>query len=275
MRSILASALAACHLHIFSSNVSPSFFVNAATSPSLAGPMGKECLEGSKYTGQTKGRNMTIAGVPTYVLVNVTKVIMYFPDIFGPFYINNELLQDHFASQGFHVLSPDYFFGDPVQNHDGEPGFNQTEWLDKSVQQANDSVPGWIRAVRELYGPNAKYSAVGYCFGAPYAMNVGATDDVVATAFAHPGLLTEDHFYRLTKPLLMSCAVETDFTFSTEALRRSHDILTETNATYHLQVFSGTIHGFTTRSDPNVPNSVWAKEQSAKSVVNWFNRFSV
>ncbi|TFK21073.1 alpha/beta-hydrolase [Coprinopsis marcescibilis] len=289
MRSFLTSALAASLLSLFACNLSPPLFANAAgvheKSPSLAGPLGKDCLQGSKYTGEPKGKNLTIAGMPTYVSEasrhgdhssgnGVAKVIMFFSDVFGPFYINNELLQDYFASKGFHVLGPDYFFGDPIQNHDGEAGFNQTEWMDKSIQQADANLPGWITKVKETYGPNAKYSAVGYCFGAPHAMNIGASDDVVATAFAHPAFLTEDHFNLLRKPLLMSCA-ETDVTFPTESLRRSHDLLSQQNATYHLQIFSNTTHGFATRSDPEDPNSTWAKEQSAKSVVEWFNRFSV
>ncbi|TFK21071.1 alpha/beta-hydrolase [Coprinopsis marcescibilis] len=258
-------------------------FANAASahekSPSLAGPLDKDCLQGSKYTGEPKGRNLTIAGVQTYVSEasrhgghwsgnGGAKVIIFFSDVFGPFYINNELLQDYFASKGFHVLGPDYF-GDPIQNHGGETGFNQTEWLEKSVQQADTKLPGWITKVRGTYVSNAKYSAVGYCFGAPYAMNIGATGDVVAsTRFAHPAFLTEDHFNRLTSE------VETDVTFPPESLRRSHDLLSQQNATYHLQVFSNTTHGFATRSDPEDPNSTWAKEQSAKSVVEWFNRFS-
>lgn len=61
--------------------------------------------------------------------------------------------------------------------------------------------------------------ATGYCFGAPFVMDVGGTDDIVAGAlamivivypsvkyihkllgaFAHPGLLTEKHFQDLKR----------------------------------------------------------------------------
>ncbi|KAJ2925347.1 hypothetical protein H1R20_g11747, partial [Candolleomyces eurysporus] len=277
------------------------------SSPVLAGPITEHCIEGAKHAGEPVGTNVTIANVPTYLSEPTTppsdekkKVLLFFSDIYSPFYVNNQLLQDYFASEGafgafpiplstgrgvrnisrltefwagFNVVGIDYFFGDPVQAHDGEPGFNMTAWFNKSRAQAERALPGWIEAVRTKYGADAKYAAVGYCFGAPYALEISATDKVVAGAFAHPSGLVEAHFSNLTKPLLLSCA-ETDSAFPTANMRRAVDILAGKKATYHLQVFSGVSHGFATRADPNDANAVWAKEESARSVVGWFNRFS-
>jgi hypothetical protein len=70
--------------------------------------------------------------------------------------------------------------------------------------------------------------------------------------------------------------------------------LIETKATYHIQLFSGVQHGFATKGDPTVENSRtwafieksttinssgnlqpgWAKEQAARSVIEWFHRFN-
>ncbi|RXW15381.1 hypothetical protein EST38_g10474 [Candolleomyces aberdarensis] len=250
------------------------------SSPVLAGPITEHCIEGAKHAGEPVGTNVTIADVPTYLSEPTTppsdekkKVLLFFSDIYSPFYVNNQLLQDYFASEGFNVVGIDYFFGDPIQAHDGQPGFNMTAWFNKSREQAERALPGWIEAVRTKYGADAKYAAVGYCFGAPYALEISATDKVVAGAFAHPSGLVEAHFSNLTKPLLLSCA-ETDSSFPTASLRRAVDILAGRKATYHLQVFSGVSHGFATRADPNDANAVWAKEESARSVVGWFNRFS-
>lgn len=66
----------------------------------------------------------------------------------------------------------------------------------------------------------------GYCFGAPFVMDICATDKVKAGAFAHPAFLNEEHFRNLKRsyfsfyfhcviintliillgPLLLSCA---------------------------------------------------------------------
>ncbi|KAJ2912017.1 hypothetical protein MD484_g8400, partial [Candolleomyces efflorescens] len=258
--------------------------LGALSSPSLAGPLTKNCTQGWKHSGTATGKNVTIAGVSTYLAEpthrsGTKKVILFYSDVFGSFFINNQLLQDYFASQGYYVLGLDYFFGDPIGLHVDQdlipfdPNFDLPAWLAKSRRQAAEAVPGWNEGVRKRYGKNAKYTAVGYCFGALYSMQIGATDDVVAAAFAHPGDLTEAHFANLTKPLLMSCA-EIDQTFPTPSRNRAVDVLTENNKTYHYQVFSGTQHGFATRSNPADPNSVWAMRESARSVAGWFDRFS-
>jgi len=198
---------------------------------------------------------------------------LFLADVFGPFYINAQLLQDYYASYGFIVLGIDYFFGDPIHLHTDEANFDRGAWMAKSREQAKAAFPKWIQGVRDIYGTDAVYSAVGYCFGGPFALELATTDNVVAAAFAHPAFLNEDHFKKLTKPLLLSCA-ETDHTFPVESRRRAEDILFEIKATYHLQLFSGVTHGFGTRGDPEVENSRWAKEKSAHEIIDWFIRFS-
>ncbi|KAF9042325.1 Alpha/Beta hydrolase protein [Panaeolus papilionaceus] len=146
-------------------------------------------------------------------------------------------------------------------------------WFTKVRGLAKEAVPKWLAEIRKIYGADAKYSAVGYCFGGPYALGAAATDDVVAAAFTHPAGLVEDHFRNVKKPFLLSCA-EVDQTFPTTARRRAEDILVEIKATYHVQVFSGVVHGFATRGDPEIENERWAKEESARSIIEWFIRFS-
>ncbi|TFK23739.1 alpha/beta-hydrolase [Coprinopsis marcescibilis] len=244
----------------------------------LAGPIGDCCLQGVKHTGDAVGRATDIGDIPTYISEPVKaqegrkKVVLFFPDVYGPFYVNAQLLQDYYASQGFHVLGIDYFFGDPIHIHT-EPDFDRAAWFQKSRKQAEEAVPKWIKAVRAIYGEDGIYTAVGYCFGGPYVLEAGATEQIVAGAFAHPAGLTEDHFKNLTKPILLSCA-EVDHTFPAESRRRAVDIIIEKKLPYHVQVFSGVSHGFGTRGDPQVENSRWAKEESARSIISWFARWS-
>jgi len=254
--------------------------MTSTQSPVLAGPPGDCCVKGVKHFGEPKGETITIAGIQTYISrppakesSQDKKIILYLADVYGPLFINAQLLQDYYASYGFTVLGIDYFFGDPIHLHTDEVGFDKAAWIAKYRQQAKEAFPKWLKEVREIYGANAKYSAVGYCFGGPFALELATTNDVVASAFAHPAYLNEDHFRNITKPLLLSCA-ETDHTFPKESRRRAEDILEEVKATYHVQIFSGVTHGFGTRGDPDVENSRWAKEKSAQGIVEWFNRFT-
>ena len=77
-------------------------------SPVLAGPPGDCCLKGVKHFGDPRGETITIAGVQTYISKpppakdssHDKKIILYLADVFGPFYINAQLLQDYYASHG-------------------------------------------------------------------------------------------------------------------------------------------------------------------------------
>lgn len=89
-------------------------------------------------------------------------------------------------------------------------------------------------------------------------------------AFAHPAFLKEEHFEKITRPLYLSCA-ENDFTFETEARDKALKILREAKKPYGLQLFSGVAHGFALRCDLSKPYERWCKEQSVKSISEYFD----
>ncbi|OAX37883.1 alpha/beta-hydrolase [Rhizopogon vinicolor AM-OR11-026] len=240
-------------------------------SSTLAGPLTDHCFTTVPHSGVPKGESITIAGVPTYLSApqssasGVKTVILYFSDVFGPFYINAQLIQDYYASQGFTVVGIDYFFGDPIHLHNEEPGWDRLAWRTKSVEQAEASLPKWVDGVKEMFGTNTKYCAVGFCFGAPWVFKVAATDMLLCAAVAHPTNLTEQDVKE---------SKETDFAFPAPLRRRTEDILVEKKATYYFQIFSGVSHGFGTRADPEVETQKWAKEECQRTMIGWFKRFT-
>lgn len=145
-------------------------------SPPLAGPMGDCCVKGMKHEGEPVGRIENIAGFETYISdppVGTTgqkKIIIYFADVFGPFYINAKLLQDYFASHGicqirgithshthlqvvgYTVLGIDYFFGDNISRHLGQDGFEMMPWAMSKFEKAQKETPRWIDEIRKIYG---------------------------------------------------------------------------------------------------------------------------
>jgi len=77
--------------------------------PVLAGSPGDCCIKGVRHSGEPAGKTITIADVQTYISEppaksagsqDKKKIILYFADVFGPFYINAQLLQDYYASYG-------------------------------------------------------------------------------------------------------------------------------------------------------------------------------
>ncbi|KAG6890847.1 hypothetical protein C0992_012486 [Termitomyces sp. T32_za158] len=245
----------------------------------LAGPPGDCCFKALKHTGTPAGKSIEIAGVPTYISEPPTrvadgpkKIILYLSDVFGPFFLNNQLIQDYFAEHGFLVLGIDYFFGDGFGFHLDEEDFDRMAWIESAKQKSHEVYPKWLETVRKTYGAEAQYFAVGYCFGAPFTLDLAATDKVAATAFAHPAFLDEDHFKKMTKPLLLLCAGEKNDL--DHLSKRAEDLMVEAKATYHISVFSGVSHGFAVRCNLEVENERWAKEQAARQIVEWFMRFS-
>lgn len=91
--------------------------------------------------------------------------------------------------------------------------------------------------------------------------------------------------------MLTQFPTEVDGTFPIEARRRAEDILVEGKKVYHIQVFGGVEHGFAVRGDLTNKNIgqyllalakrhrstiyvVWAKEESVRVAIKWFNRFA-
>ncbi|TFY82902.1 hypothetical protein EWM64_g1111 [Hericium alpestre] len=231
----------------------------------LAAPPGECCTKTVQHTGDAVGVWDEISSLKTYVSYPPQKsetydrIILFFSGVFSPLYINNQLIMDWFASN---VLGPDYMEGDAAFHHLEQPNFDMHAWAYQKRARAD----GTATKV-------TKYFAVGYCFGAPDVLTYCASDWLAAGAIAHPAFLNEEHFEKAKQPLLLSCAEE-DFTFPVESRRKAEDILVGLKAEYHIQVFAKVSHGFAVRCNLDVPREKWAKEQSAATVIAWFDRFS-
>ena len=89
-------------------------------SPLLAGPIGECCTKSVKHSGEAKGKAIDIDGIPTYLSAPETsqepagkkRVLLFCSDVFSPFSLNNQLIQDYFASKG---LSCVYFMLNEVK----------------------------------------------------------------------------------------------------------------------------------------------------------------
>ncbi|KAI0658272.1 alpha/beta-hydrolase [Cubamyces menziesii] len=243
----------------------------------LAGPPGECCTKTVQHVGDPRGTIERIAGVETYIAsppsgTTEDKIILFFADIFGPLYVNSQLLMDYWADNGYLVLGIDYLERESYADHVNKEGFDMLGWIQLKRVRAAELLPPWVEGIRARYGVNKKYFCVGYCFAAPFVMEHIKKDWIVAGAFAHPAYLDEDHFRGVRKPLLMACA-EIDITFPRSARRRVEDILVEEKAQYYIQVFSAVEHGFAVRGDPSIPIQRWAKEECARGILNWFNHW--
>ena len=70
----------------------------------LAGAPGDCCRRTVQHVGEKRGTIETVAGVETYVSRpkdgSNKKIILFFADVYGPIYINSQLIMDYWADNG-------------------------------------------------------------------------------------------------------------------------------------------------------------------------------
>lgn len=167
-----------------------------------------DCLAVHLQEGESKGLlfdvSLPISGtIGTYIACppgttpeflkekKAKRVILWACDVYGPRFINNQLLMDWHASNGqsryaanemsiaepgdidYLVISPDYFHGEELDTFRSNPGFDLTEWISKFktvVKDENDNdmdrtsllLKEWVAKVKEMYGgPDTTYAIVG------------------------------------------------------------------------------------------------------------------
>jgi dienelactone hydrolase len=127
-------------------------------------------------------------------------------DIFGHKFLNNQLIADQFAANGYLTLMPDLFQGDPIPENRPE-NFDMDSWRKNHTFEHVDPIVEAV--IKELKGPLAaeKIGGVGYCFGAKYVTRFltkkGGLD---AGYVAHPSWVTAAEVKGIEGPLSIAAA---------------------------------------------------------------------
>ncbi|KAJ9102448.1 hypothetical protein QFC21_002848 [Naganishia friedmannii] len=224
---------------------------------------GADCVAVVHQHGESKGSKFDLSlpltgTISTYIACppgetpdsmkqkKAKKVIVWAADVFGPHFLNNQLLVDWHAANGYLVLSPDFFHGEELDTFRSKPDFSLQEWIPqwkKTVkdEQGNDIdrtsllLKEWIKEVKKMYGDSqTKYAIIGKCLLSSVTMKSKEADlssphiqdsasarlmswsTVLATksllsydlgAIVHPAHLDDDAaFDKLKKPLYASLA---------------------------------------------------------------------
>ncbi|KAL1967758.1 hypothetical protein VTN77DRAFT_2447 [Rasamsonia byssochlamydoides] len=238
------------------------------------------CTIGVKHEGEAKGEIKKIGDVETYFSYpadrSTKRAILILTDVIGHRFINAQLIADQFAANGYFVVMPDLFHGDPIPlNRPAD--FDFKAWLTGPpghlppvVDPVVDSV---LNEMRTSLGCE-RIGAVGYCFGAKYVVRFlkPAEKKVDVGYIAHPSFIEPEELAAIQGPLSISAA-ETDTIFPAEKRHESEEILLKTGQPYQINLFSGVQHGFAVRADPSQPVLRFAKEQAFLQAVHWFNHY--
>ncbi|RPA79659.1 alpha/beta-hydrolase [Ascobolus immersus RN42] len=226
-------------------------------------------LEGNQ---QSSGEIIKISDIETYVSKpadpDSSKLLLFFTNGVGFKSVNNQLQADQYAKEGYFVLMPDLFEGDPAPNAASVVAQAESnDWLETvkmaavgGVKQfmidmwlARHSLERTLPVVERFYGAakqefseqasNGIY-AVGYCFGAKYVLRLNSAGKLKAGAVAH-GILTLEDFKGLKSPISLACVVGDPF-FADDARKQAEDLLADSELTHEFRVYEGVPHGTVT-----------------------------
>ncbi|MCJ1339590.1 hypothetical protein MMC09_004880 [Bachmanniomyces sp. S44760] len=219
-----------------------------------------------------------------------TTALLFCTDVIGHVFTNAQLIADQFAANGYLTVMPDLFHGDPLPlNRPAD--FDLQKWLKgppgHGVDRIEPVLDQVIKYMKTEMGVR-KIGAVGYCFGAKYAIRYLSTahsdsksennkekeesthGSITAAYVAHPSFVENDELEKIQGPLSISAA-ETDSIFTTEKRHESEEILKKTGLPWQINLFSGVQHGFAVRGDLNRLEARFAKEQAFYQAVLWFD----
>ncbi|KAF5386516.1 hypothetical protein D9757_005876 [Collybiopsis confluens] len=214
----------------------------------------ENCVKGVTHDGEPKGKWEVINGVNSYVATPTKdypkdKVLLYLADIFGPQLINNRLLADDFANNGFKTIVPDIFNGDPAPADaltDGST-WDLYQWFGGHGQDKTRPTVDKVLEALKSEGVTS-FGVLGYCFGDPADLEKYKSD--------------------AKAPLLISsCPVDSQFPL--EASEQADKIFADFGPGYKREHFEGCTHGFAVRGDMKDPNVKAGKEGAFKATVEW------
>nr|POE52019.1 hydrolase tropi [Quercus suber] len=224
-------------------------------------PPARCCTIGVKHEGEATGEIKTISGKNKQTEL----AILILPDVIGHEFINAQLLADHFAANGYFVVMPDLFEGDPIPLNRPE-GFDLGKWLTTggpnnghTFKQVDPIVETIIKEMRSNLGVK-KIGSVGYCFGAKYVARFSAEGKGIdVAAMAHPSFVDAEEIKAMKAPLTIAAA-ETDEIFPAAKRRETEDILKDMSIPYQINLYSDVVHGFSVRGDMSNKRAKYAKE---------------
>ncbi|KAI0703746.1 alpha/beta-hydrolase [Cytidiella melzeri] len=243
-----------------------------------------DCFKGVIHEGEAQGQSIQIGGVDCYVATPTgdypkEKVVLFLTDIFGIPLINNRLLADSFARDGFKTIIPDILNGDPLTMANiTDPDFDRPAWM------AKHSPESWISAVDNVVAALkaegvTRFGTTGYCFGAPPAFYLAFKNESHATVLNHPSRLAvpadfEKYKAESKAPLLInSCEVDAQFPIASQKI--ADEILGNGQFApgYERTYWEGCNHGFAVRGDLSNPKIKAGLEGAFLAAVKFYKKY--
>lgn len=216
------------------------------------GSCDKPCDAGHIWDGDAGGRESTLGGLDAYLAdppSTANKAIVVVPDIYGWKLNNVRLWADKIAAEGFFVVVPDTFHGNPWVPGDQLGTGKWDAWRQRHAFDSQEKdVLAVVEDLKQRHGISS-VGVVGFCWGGLFAgLLAGHQGCVAASVIIHGSFLTEKVVEDLLVPTLFLCA-ENDSVMPADMRQKIEGILASKSFATGLKTYPGTHHGFAVRGD--------------------------
>ncbi|KIW12696.1 hypothetical protein PV08_09974 [Exophiala spinifera] len=244
------------------------------------------------------GECETIGAIRVYssnppVVVPSRGLLLLLPDGFG-LARHNFILADRFASQGWRVIVPDYFEGDPLPiqmlRRDHTVSIDEQLWPESDKQKLRDlDFPAWLQRhnharvsslLEDLVEGLQKRSeagvivGVGYCFGGKHVLRLAKSSLQAAAAF-HPSFVEVGDIADIQAPLYVGLAEKDNMVPA--SLAQDLQAWTATkmgpNVPFTMEIYPGVGHGFAARPDTKDENIRTQYEKAFQRSMDHLNKY--
>ncbi|KAG5587015.1 hypothetical protein H5410_047449 [Solanum commersonii] len=257
---------------------------------------GTQCCENPPALSSSSGHGSVfeLRGLKTYVSgsSDSQKAILLISDIFGtyPFLFyafgylgsaqfaleihqfgyeapNLRKLADKVAAEGYYVVVPDFFYGDPYNPENKERTVQvwlQSHGTDKGFEDAKKV----IAALKDK-GISA-IGAAGFCWGGKVVVQLATSENIQAAVLLHPSFVSVDDFEEVKAPIAILGA-EIDHLTPPELIMQFKEFLSsKPEVDSFVKIYPGVAHGWSVRYNEEDKKAVQSAEEAHQDMLNWF-----
>ncbi|PRQ26167.1 putative alpha/Beta hydrolase [Rosa chinensis] len=234
---------------------------------------GPQCCENPPSLSSTCGAGSVteIGGLKAYVTgpSDSKLALLLVSDIHGfeaPKF--RELADKTATASGFHVVVPDFFYGDPfnpdkteklvwLQSHGTDKGFEDAKLVIGALRNKGISTIG----------------AAGFCWGGKVVVELSKSDYIQAAVLLHPSRVTVDDIKEVKAPIAILGA-EFDEISPPELLKQFEEVLsTKPEVSGYVKIFPGVPHGWAVRYKDEDETAVKLANEAHQDMLDWFTKY--
>ncbi|CAL5011337.1 unnamed protein product [Urochloa decumbens] len=189
-----------------------------------------------------------------------SRAIVLASDVYG------SKIADKVAAEGYYVLVPDFFHGDPYNDSK-----ILSEWIKSRspVIAAQDAKPLFA----SLRNEGKSIGVGGYCWGGKFAAEIAKTDDTEVVVLSHPAYVTVDDMKEVKWPIEILGAQNDTITPPEQVRQLEQELRERGEIEYFVKIFPRVAHGFACTYNTTDPFAVKSAEQALAYMLDWFHKY--